>query len=91
MNILRDKSENVVNNFDDNSIDILHIDGCHDYEYVLKDLSLYSNKIIKDGIIIMDDTNWPSVRSAVDTFLKSTNKFKMIHVEPEWCIIKKCE
>ena len=39
----------------------------------------------------MDDTNWPSVRSAVDTFLKSTNKFKMIHVEPEWCIIKKCE
>ena len=91
VNILRDKSENVVNNFDDNSIDILHIDGCHDYEYVLKDLSLYSNKIIKDGIIIMDDTNWPSVRSAVDTFLKSTNKFKMIHVEPEWCIIKKCE
>ena len=89
--ILRNKSENVVNNFDDNSIDILHIDGCHDYEYVLKDLSLYSNKIKKDGIIVLDNTNWPSVRSAVDTFFKSTNKFKMIHVEPEWCIIKKCE
>ena len=89
--ILRNKSESVSNNFDDSSIDILHIDGSHDYEYVLKDLSLYSDKIINDGIIIIDDTNWPSVRSAVDTFFKSTNKFKMIHVEPEWCIIKKCE
>lgn len=91
VNILRYKSENVVNNFDDNSMDILHIDGCHDYEYVLKDLSLYSNKITKDGIIIVDNTNWISIMSALDTFLKSTNKFKMIHIEPEWCIIKKCE
>lgn len=89
--ILRNKAENVSNNFDDNSIDILHIDGSHDYEYVLKDLSLYGDKIINDGIIIMDDTNWPSVKNALDMFLKTTNKFKMIHVEPEWCIIKKCE
>ena len=89
--ILRNKSESVSNNFDDTSIDILHIDGSHDYEYVLKDLSLYSDKIINNGIIIMDDTNWPSVMSAVDTFLKSTNKFKMIHVESEWCVIQKCK
>ena len=87
--ILRNKSENVVNNFDNSSIDILHIDGCHDYEYVLKDLSLYSDKITTNGIIIMDDTNWPSVKSAMDTFLKSTNKFKIIHVETEWSIIQK--
>jgi tRNA G46 methylase TrmB len=89
VNILRNKAENVSNNFDDNSIDILHIDGSHDYEYVLKDLSLYSDKIINDGIIIVDDTNWPSVKSALDMFLKTTNKFIIIHVEPEWCIIKK--
>ena len=25
-----------------------------------------------------------------DTYMP-INKFKMIHVEPEWCIIKKCE
>jgi predicted O-methyltransferase YrrM len=91
VNILRNKSENVVNNFDNNSIDILHIDGCHDYEYVLKDLSLYSDKITTNGIIIMDDINWPSVKSAMDTFLKSTNKFKIIHVETEWGIIQKYE
>ncbi len=37
----------------------------------------------------MDDINWPSVKSAMDTFLKSTNKFKIIHVETEWSIIQK--
>jgi hypothetical protein len=91
VNILRNKSENVVNNFDNNSIDILHIDGSHDYEFVLKDLSLYSDKIINDGIIIIDVTNWSSVKRALDMFLKSTNTFKIIHVESEWCIIQKYE
>lgn len=89
--ILRNKAEQVSNNFETNSIDILHIDGSHDYEYVLKDLSLYSEKIINNGIIIMDAIDWPSVKSAMDTFLNSTSNFKIIHVEPEWCIIKKCE
>jgi Ca2+-binding EF-hand superfamily protein len=91
VNILRNKSENVVNNFDNNSIDILNIDGSHDYEFVLKDLYLYSDKITTNGIIIIDDINWPSVKSAMDTFLKSTNKFKIIHVETEWGIIQKYE
>ena len=89
--ILRDKSENVSDKFENDTIDILHIDGSHDYDYVLKDLTLYSDKIINNGIIVLDDTNWPSVKSALDTFLKSTNKFKIIHIESEWCIIQKCE
>ena len=89
--IIRNKSENVSNNFNNNSIDILRIDGCHDYEYVYKDLCLYSNKITKDGIIIVDNIDWDSVNSALDTFLKTSNNFKIIHMEKDWCITQKCE
>jgi hypothetical protein len=88
--IIRDLAENVVNTFEDNSIDILHIDGNHDYEYVLKDLNLYSAKIIKNGIVIMDDYNWKSVKQALDDFLLSTKDFRIVYSEPEWCIIQKC-
>jgi tRNA G46 methylase TrmB len=87
--IMRDKAENVVNYFEDNSIDILHIDGNHDYEYVLKDLNLYNTKIIQNGIIIVDDINWKSVKEALDYFLLTTPDFKLIYSENEWCIIQK--
>ena len=87
--IIRDKAENVSNNFENNSIDILHIDGNHDYNSVLKDLSLYNKKIVINGIIIMDDINWKSVKNALDDFLSSTNNFKLIYIEKDWCIIQK--
>jgi hypothetical protein len=88
--IIRDKAENVSNLFENNSIDILHVDGNHDYDSVLKDLTLYNEKISVNGIIIMDDINWKSVKSALDNFLNSTNNFKLIHNQEEWCIIQKC-
>ena len=56
--LIRDKSENVVNNFQDNSIDLLHIDGNHSEELVLKDVKLYFPKIKIGGHIIFDDTDW---------------------------------
>ena len=45
VNLIRDTAENAIINFEDNTIDILHIDGNHDYSSVLNDLKLYSKKI----------------------------------------------
>jgi len=87
--IIRNKAENVSNIFETNSVDILHIDGNHDYHAVLKDLSLYSEKITSDGIIVIDDFNWKSVKDALENFLNTNSKFKSIYAEEEWCIIQK--
>ena len=87
--IFRDTSKNSVSNFDNDSIDILNIDGNHDYENVLKDLSLYEIKIKKDGIIILNNINWESIKSALNKFLSLHNNFKIIYEESELCIIRK--
>lgn len=63
--------ENIVNKFDDNSIDAIYIDGDHSYKGVKSDLELYYTKIKKNGLILLDDYgNFVSVRSAVDDFCK---------------------
>lgn len=59
--------------FEDNSIDLLHIDGDHSYEGVKKDINLYYPKVKKNGIIIFDDYNWKGVSTAVDEFIKNNN------------------
>lgn len=85
--IHRDLSENVADQFE--SIDILHIDGNHDYGFVLRDLNLYSSKITQNGYIIADDTDWTCVRRAVNDFL-SSNDFEIVDDFGDWCVLKRC-
>jgi hypothetical protein len=54
-----------VNLFDDNSIDCVFIDACHDTPAVLNDIDIWARKIMPGGIICGDDYNWDSVRLAV--------------------------
>lgn len=65
---LQDFSYNVVNEFDDNSIDFIYIDGSHSEESVRQDLELYLPKLKKDGIIAGHDYNessWPGCVKAL--------------------------
>lgn len=73
INLLQKNSYDIVDIFDNNSIDLLHIDGDHSYEGVKKDLNLYWNKIKNGGIIINDDYSWGCCKRAIDEFV-STNK-----------------
>jgi cephalosporin hydroxylase len=63
----KDYSYNVVNKFDDNSIDFIYIDGNHSYESVTKDLQLYLPKIKKGGFISGHDycDFWASTKKAI--------------------------
>ena len=69
--IIRDTSENIVSYLPDN-IELLHIDGNHDISFVTKDISLYVPKLKPGGIIVMDDTDWDSVKSCL--YLLSENQ-----------------
>ena len=62
--LVRDKGENCVKKFEDETISILHIDGNHSEETSTKDVNMWSSKIIKGGFIIFDDTNWPTTQRA---------------------------
>lgn len=53
--MVRGMSSEVVDMFEDGSIDFIFIDGNHSYEYVLEDLELYYPKVKNGGVITGDD------------------------------------
>jgi len=79
--------------FKDNSIDLLHIDGCHDYSFAYDDLQNYYCKVKPDGYIIMDDMEWPTVRKAFNDFFINNPTFVKENIfentKPNWLCIKK--
>jgi hypothetical protein len=56
--LIKDKAENVVGNFEDNSIDLLHVDGNHSEEMAYKDVTLYDCKVKGLGFVFVDDVGW---------------------------------
>ena len=64
----------IINTFDNNSIDVIYIDGDHGFEGCYSDLVNYYPKVKNNGLILCDDyTNFSSVKSAVDKFCKEKN------------------
>ena len=52
----QDYSFNVVNTFDNNSIDFIFIDGDHTYDAVKQDYDMYFSKIKQGGLIFLHDS-----------------------------------
>jgi hypothetical protein len=54
----------------------IHIDGCHEEEAVLSDLTNFSKKLIENGVLVLDDFNdpeYPGVNSACTLFLHKSD------------------
>ncbi len=56
---------------------VVHIDAGHDYEAVMADLQRWWKLLVPGGVLIADDYDpegkvWPTVRDAVDDFLRET-------------------
>ena len=64
--------------FDEQKIrfDLMHIDGNHDTQRVMEDLSLYLPKLNPGGVVVLDDVSWASVRPAYDLL---QGKFKLLY------------
>jgi predicted O-methyltransferase YrrM len=69
VSLIRKPSQDVFNNFKNESIDIVHIDGNHNEMNASRDILLYLPLVKKGGYIIMDDSNWDSVRNSINKFL----------------------
>lgn len=83
--LIRDKSENVVSNFHDGSIDLLHIDGNHSEDLSYKDATLYLPKVKSGGFIFFDDIYWTegdnyaTTRKAITYLLAECEKVNIVN------------
>ena len=53
--IIRAKSADAVEQFDDESLDFVYIDGNHDFQYAYQDIELWERKVKVGGIVSGDD------------------------------------
>lgn len=67
--LLKNKSKDCVDKFQDNSIDILHQDSNHSEEISCEEVELYWNKVKSGGFWVFDDTNWATTKKAQDLLL----------------------
>ena len=90
--LIRNKSENIVDQFADNSIDLLHIDGNHSEALSYKDATLYLPKVKPNGFIVFDDIWWTeednyvTTRKAILYLLESCDKVDIVNND---CLILK--
>jgi hypothetical protein len=64
--LIRARSETAVSEFAAQSIDLLHIDGNHDRDAVVRDVELFVPKVRAGGVIVIDDVSWSSVRETFE-------------------------
>jgi hypothetical protein len=88
--IHRGLSSTILPTFEDESFDIIYIDGNHETKYVLGDAMLSMNKLKKGGWIIFDDTHDPLVKKGIDVFLWVTStEFNIILSKNSQIFLKK--
>jgi hypothetical protein len=75
--IHRELSENIIHRMDDESFDIIYIDGNHLKKFVLEDAVLSFKKLKKEGWLIFDDLQCPDVQVAVEVFIKLYDMYFM--------------
>lgn len=82
--IIRAWSMDAVKKFKDESLDFVYIDANHEYPFVMEDLSQWSKKIRKGGIISGHDyyvTRHPTrmqVKEALDDYIRTNNTKPLI-------------
>lgn len=67
--IIQQKFDDAVVDFEDGEIDILHVDGLHEFAYVKHDFETWFPKVRSGGVILLHDTQ--SFRNDVGVFFDS--------------------
>lgn len=83
LNLMKMSFDDAVSNFEDNSIDILHIDGEHTYEAVLNDYNKWKGKVSLSGILLFHDicVKEFGVRKVFDIAKKENSKSLILEFE----------
>jgi predicted O-methyltransferase YrrM len=63
--VVRKRTTDAVNDYEDKSIDLIHLDGNHTELVSCRDITAWLPKMATQAIWIADDTNWPSMQRAL--------------------------
>ena len=76
VHLIKGNSNKLLSKMDMSKIDYIFLDGGHEYNTVMNDLSCCSEVISNDGTVLCDDYDLqqaPGVRKAIDEFVKKNN------------------
>ena len=85
LDVRRDFSHKVLPTLEDESFDIIYIDGNHEPQYVLEDAVLAFRKLKPGGHLVFDDYEGPDVPTGIDAFLKGYGRVIGPHVGLRGC------
>lgn len=68
---IRESSDSAYKLFQDESIDLIFVDGDHTYDAVKKDCNFWWDKLKTGGIMCWDDYSWSGVKQAVNEFVSN--------------------
>jgi hypothetical protein len=70
--LIREKASDAVRYFESEGIGfgLIHIDGNHDSDRVMEDVSLYLPRLRPGGFVLMDDVSWDSIKPAYSVVSK---------------------
>jgi L-rhamnose mutarotase len=84
---IRKRSNELSNEFEDESIDILHQDGNHTENISSEEVLTFYNKVKHGGYWIMDDTNWETTKKAQELIISLG--FELIEDYNAWKIYRR--
>jgi MMP 1-O-methyltransferase len=67
----------------DKPVELLFVDGDHNYEAVKSDFELWSPKLLDGGTIAFHDRNSPGVRRLIDGSVRTSNHFTQLGTKVE--------
>ena len=62
----------------DQPVELIFIDGAHDYDSVKLDFEVWFPKIIDGGIVAFHDRQWPGVRKVIEESVLKSRNFKNV-------------
>jgi predicted O-methyltransferase YrrM len=81
----------VLRDFSGGPVGVFYYDACHDTDVTLEALRLVEPHLSEQALLIVDDTDWERVRKAVDDYLASEPRARMLfeiagsdHGQPWW-------
>jgi len=92
VNPIQGYTYDIVNIYDDNTLDFVFIDAAHDYDSIKKDIMDWYPKVKNGGVIGGHDYNnndWPGVVKAVTEFFSGKENVRVVNnLTGSWVVIK---